>query len=104
METDPATGLDDETGGWPATEPATAPDFVLPVVEPDDKAAAARAAFRLDDGWAAAGGAARPRAARSVSRSARRGIPGGGRGGGNGPAHFLGRRRLVHPLLDLLHG
>src|SRR5438105_2538952 len=29
---------------------------------------------------------------------------GGGRGGGNGPARFLGRRRLIHPLLDLLHG
>jgi hypothetical protein len=48
-----ATGRDDETGTWPATEPATAPELALLPVEPADAPAS-----RLDEGWAAAGGAA----------------------------------------------
>jgi hypothetical protein len=58
-ETICATGLEGETGAWPAAEPATAPDFALTPVEPADTAAAAPGATsRPDEGWAAAGGAA----------------------------------------------
>src|SRR4051812_12888330 len=57
VETTWATGLVDETGTWPATEPATAPVLVLLPVEPAD-APAPGAASRPDDGWAVAGGAA----------------------------------------------
>jgi hypothetical protein len=57
VETIWATGLVDETGTWPATEPATAPEIVLPPVEPAD-APAPGVASRPADGWAAAGGAA----------------------------------------------
>jgi hypothetical protein len=57
-ETICATGLDDETGTWPATEPATGPDFGFATVETADAPAPLPgAASRPDDGWAATGGA-----------------------------------------------
>jgi hypothetical protein len=57
-ETICATGLDDETGTWPATAPAMAPDFGLTPVEPADALAPVLGATsRPDDGWVATDGA-----------------------------------------------
>ena len=101
-----ATGLDGETGAGRRRGAATAPDFALTPVEPADAAAAAPdATSRPDEGWAAAGGAAEATGCAVGFTVGAEGDTEAAAGAVEAVARlFLGRRRLIHPLLDLLHG